>query len=56
MKVNQFVKKVREDLSRFETWWIENRMMDPDSETFPETMTEADWEEQFAFFCQEVEQ
>lgn len=48
--LRRFITEQREMLKRFETYWIEQRMMDPESETFPEEMREPDWIEQLEFF------
>lgn len=54
--VNRFVKTQVRSLRAFETWWIEHRMVDPDSESYPEEMGDADWLEQFEMFCLEQEE
>jgi hypothetical protein len=50
MNVKQFIAQQRRVLRDFETWWIEQRMIDPDAESFPEEMKAADWDEQLASF------
>jgi hypothetical protein len=55
MTVSEYVKKQRELLKRFETWWIEQSMIDPDSESFPPDMHQVDWDEQFCFFPESID-
>jgi hypothetical protein len=38
-------------LTEFEQWWLENHGRS--SVQFPASMDEADWVEQFAFFCEQ---
>lgn len=41
--LKNFIAKQKALLTQFETYWIEQRMMDVDSETFPAKMRESDW-------------
>lgn len=53
--VRRFVREQIAALREFETYWIEQQMVEPDSESWPDEMNPGDWEEQFQIFQEEKE-
>ena len=47
--LDAFMTKARAELDRFETYWRKMHATEPD--TFPASMWEGDWYEQFRFFA-----
>lgn len=45
-----FVKEVREDILRFERYWVKHHKVEP--ERYPMRMNPGDWNEQFLAFLE----
>lgn len=50
MNVKEYVRMQKAKLQLFEDWWIEQRMIDPDSEAFPEDMDSGSWDNCFYLY------
>ena len=49
MRLSQFIVETQEDLDRFAEYWEKQRANNPHD--WPESMSEADWMEQYITFC-----
>lgn len=50
--LKQFNLEKREQLRRFNDYWLENMSANPD--LFPMEMNDGDWDQQFEFFVDEI--